>query len=200
MTEEWMQIGALVLAGLAVGGVCYAIFRWMRKVDALFPDAAKKYGLTFTRESSGSALTNTVQTSRLRGLSDGTPLEVISTYETRGRVRMRSTVVASKAPAGLPSCTINVTRQPPAAKVHLVPTGDPQFDSTRWVTSDAPAAVRALLTPAVRNVLRQCPQPELRIVVNNTHLVLSIPGTPSNQAELHGPIGVVLAAAKITTA
>ena len=94
----------------------------------------------------GSALTNTIQTSRLRGLSNGTPLEVASTYETRGRLRMRSTVVATKAPAGLPSCTINITRQPPAAKVHLVPTGDPSFDSAHWVTSDTPAAVRAWLS------------------------------------------------------
>lgn len=195
-----MQIGLLVLAGLAVGGIVYAIVRWMKKVAALFPEAAKKYGLTFTRESKGGGLSNTIQTERLRGLSNGTPLEVISTYETRGRVRMRSTVVATKAPAGLPSCTINIVRQPPAAKVHLVPTGDPSFDSTYWVTSDAPAAVRALLTPAVRNALRQCPQPELRIVVNQPHLILSFPGTPSNQAELHGPIDVVLVAAKITTA
>ena len=62
------------------------------------------------------------------------------------------------------------------------------------------AASKVAAHPAVRNALRQCPQPELRIVINNPHLILSFPGTPSTQAELHGPIDVVLAAGKITTA
>jgi hypothetical protein len=195
MEAEWLQTGALAAGGLAVAGVVYAIVRWVRKVNAIFPEAAKKYGLTFTREKRGGALGNVAQSSRLRGVANGTPIEVISTYETRGRMRMRSTVVASRALAALPSCTMNILRQPPAAKVHLVPTGDAQFDRARWVTSDAPAVVRTLLTAAVRTELLRCPQDELRLVVTEGHLVLSFPDTPGNEAELHGPMDVVLAAA-----
>ena len=132
-----------------------------------------------------------------RGVANGTPIEVISTYETRGRLRIRSTVVASRAPAGLPPCTMNVLRRPPAATVHLVPTGDAQFDSRHWVTSDVPAVVRAVLTPAVRTELLRCPQPELRLVVTDGRLVLSFPSTPVNEAELHGPMDVVLAIARM---
>ena len=80
--------------------------------------------------------------------------------------------------------------------MHLVPTGDPQFDGQRWVTSDTPAAVRVLLTPAVRTALLRCPQQELRLVVDSGHLVLSFGDTPSNQAELHGPMEAVLALAR----
>ena len=192
---EWLQTGALAAGAVAVSGAIYAVARWMRKVDALFPEAAKKYGLTFTPEQRGSAFTNVVQSWRLRGVANGTPLEVIATYETRGRSRMRSTLVATQAPAGLPPCTMNILRQPPAAKMHLVPTGDAQFDSQRWVTSDAPAVVRAVLTPAVRTELLRCPQSELRLVVTEGHLVLSFPNTPVNEVELHGPMDVVLAAA-----
>ncbi len=198
MTEtEWLQMGALAAGGLAVAGMVYAIVRWLRKVDAVFPEAAKKYGLTFTREQRGSAFTNVAQSSRLRGVANGTPIEVISTYETRGRLRIRSTLVASRAPAGLPACTLNILRRPPAATVHLVPTGDAQFDTRRWVTSDVPAVVRAVLTPAVRTELLRCPQPELRLVVTGGDLVLSFPDTPVNEAELHGPMDVVLAVARM---
>ena len=105
---------------------------------------------------------------------------------------MYSTLVASPAP-GLHPCTINISHRRPAADVHLVPTGDPQFDGQRWVTSDAPAAVRVLLTPAVRTALLRCPQQDLRLVIDSGHLVLSFGGTPSNQPELHGPIDAVLA-------
>ncbi len=198
MTEtEWLQMGALAAGGLAVAGVVYAVVRWLRKVDAVFPETAKKYGLTFTHEQRGSAFTNVAQSSRLRGVANGTPIEVTSTYETRGRLRIRSTLVASRAPAGLPPCTMNILRRPPAATVHLVPTGDAQFDTRHWVTSDVPAVVRAVLTPAVRTELLRCPQPELRLVVTDGHLVLSFPNTPVNEAELHGPMDVVLAVARM---
>jgi hypothetical protein len=120
---------------------------------------------------------------------------VVSTYQTRGRTKMRSTLVASPAP-GVPPCTINISQRKPAADVHLVPTGDPQFDGRRWVTSDAPAAVRALLTPAVRTALLRCPQPDLRLVVDRGHFVLSFGDTPANQAELHSPVDAVLALAR----
>jgi hypothetical protein len=191
MTLDYLLAGAIAAVLLAA---VYAIVRWSRKLDALFPDAARKYGVSFTREKRGGFLGNVLDSSRLTGAVNGTPLEVVSTYQTRGRTRMRSTLVASPAP-GLPRCTINISHRKPAADVHLVPTGDPQFDGQRWVTSDAPAAVRVLLTPAVRTALLRCPQQELRLVVDKGHFVLSFGDTPSNQAELHGPMDAVLALA-----
>ena len=100
----------------------YFIVRWSRKLDALFPEAARKYGVSFTREKRGGFLGNILDSSRLTGVVDGTPLEGVSTYQTRGRARMRSTLVASPAPGLLP-CTINISHRRPAADVHLVPTG-----------------------------------------------------------------------------
>lgn len=190
---EYLLAIAPFAALLALAVVVFAIVRWSRKLDAVFPDAATKYGLTFTREKRGNWLSNVLHSSQLRGVVNGTPIEVVSTYQTRGRMRMRSTVVASPAPAGLPACTINISSRPPAARMHLVPTGDARFDSLRFVTSDAPACVRALLTDKTRACLLRCKQPELRLVVNDGQLVLSFPDTPSSEAELHGPLDVLLA-------
>jgi hypothetical protein len=189
-----MTLESLQLVGIAavILAVLYAVVRWVRKQNAIFPDTAKKYGIVHTHESKGGFLSNTLTTDRLRGVANGTSIEVISTYQTRGRMRMRSTVVAAPA-AGWPPCTINIERRPPAAEVHLVPTGDAQFDRQRWVTSDAATAVRVLLTPTVRAALLRCPQEEIRLVVNDGHFALGFGGTPTSAAELHGLIDAVLA-------
>ena len=192
---DYVPVGAIAAIVL---GVVYLVVRWIRKLNALFPEAAQRYGITFTREKKGGFLRNTVDSSRLAGIVKGTPIEVVSTYQTRGRLRMRSTLVASPL-SGLPACTINISHRRPATNVHLVPTDDVQFDGKRSVTSDAPAAVRVLLTPAVRTELLGCPQAELRLVVNDGHVVLSFGDTPANQAELHGPIDTVLALARSQT-
>lgn len=198
-----MRVEELLLAGFGAAVVAllaYLIFRWSRKLDAIFPDLAKEYGLEFARESKGSAFTNVKQSQILRGVAQGVPLQVVATYETRGRMRMRSTWIAIPAPSGVTPCTINLQRQRPAAEVHLVRSGDAAFDAQWWVTSDAPGAVRALLTPAARAQLQACPQSELRVVVEGGHLVLSIADTPSNRAELQGPIRLALALARTTAA
>ncbi|HEY3517672.1 MAG TPA: hypothetical protein VGL98_11550 [Gammaproteobacteria bacterium] len=187
---EWLQLAGI---GAVALGVLYVIVRWMLKESAMFPETAKKYGITFTHEKQGGLLSNVSDVRRLRGVAMGTPIEVVATYQTRGRMRMRSTVLASPALAGLPACTMNILRQPPAANVHLVPTGDAQFDAKRWVTSDTPAAVRAVITPAARTALLRCPHDELRLVIKDGHFILGLPGTPMNQAELHGLIDAVLA-------
>lgn len=186
-----LGFGAAVVALLA-----FLIIRWSRKQDAIFPDLAKEYGLEFARESQGSAFTNVKQSQILRGVAQGVPLQVVATYETRGRMRMRSTWIATPAPAGVPACTINLQRARPAADIHLVRSGDAAFDAQWWVTSDAPGAVRALLAAAARTELQACPQTEVRVVVQGGQLVLSFPGTPSNRAELQGPIKLALALAR----
>lgn len=193
---EWLQLGALGGGALVFAAVVYALIRWFRQQGAIFPDAAKHYGLAYSRDKQGSAFTNLRESEQLQGVVDGTPLQAVATYETRGRMRMRSTWIATPALLGWPRGTVNVLRAPPKAKVHLVPSGDAAFDARRWVTSDAPGLARALLTPAVRTALLQCPQAEIRLVVDNANLVLSFGGTPSNKAELHGPIDAVLALAR----
>ncbi len=193
--DELMQYAGIAAFGLAGAALLYGIVRFTRKQHAIFPETAKKYGLTFTREPHGSLLGNIAETLRLRGVANGTPVEVISTYKTRGNMNMKSTLVASRAPAILPACTININQRPSAATVHLVPTGDVQFDTRRWVTSDAPVVVREVLTPVVRTQLLRCPQPELRLVFNDGHVILSFPNSPGDQAELHAAIDVVLAVA-----
>lgn len=187
---DWLRLGVGIIV---FAPLLYLLVRWWRKESAIFPETAKKYGLAHAREGRGSLFGNTRQASKLQGTVRGVPLQVAATYETRGRMRMRGTWIATRAPVGLAPCTINVSRTPPAATVHLVPSGEAQFDARRWVTSDAPAAVRALLTPAARVELLKCPQAEIRLVVDGEHLVLSFPGNPSSQEELHRPMDAVLA-------
>lgn len=187
---EWLQVGAGVFA---LASIVVAFVRWSRKLDAIFPEAARHYGLAFTQDKQGSAFTNVRQSRKLLGAVRGKPLQVVSTYETRGRLRMRGTWIATRAPSGLPACAINISRRPPAADVHLVSSGNARFDAQRWITSDAGAVAQALFAPSVREAVLRCPQDEIRLVVQGEQLVLSFPDTPSNQAELHGPIDVVLA-------
>ncbi len=114
----------LLLAGGAavVVVLIVLIVRWSRKLDAIFPDMAREYGLEYSKSSQGSAFTNVKQSQKLQGVVQGIALQVVATYETRGRLRMRSTWIASVAPAGIAPCTINLQRSRPA-----------QFERTRQI-------------------------------------------------------------------
>lgn len=186
----------LVLGGAVFIAVIVLIVRWSRKLDAIFPDLARDYRLEYTRENQGSAFTNTRQSQKLQGVVQGIPLLATATYETRGRLRMRSTWIATPAPAGIAPCTINLQRSRPTAGVHLVPTGDAAFDRRWSVTSDAPGAVRALLATDARAELMACPQSEIRLVVQGGQVVVSFPGTPSSRVELEQPVKLALALAR----
>lgn len=192
---EWLQWGALAVAGVVAVALMYGIFRWSKQLGAIFPETAKKYGLAHSREKQGNVFTNTKRSDHLQGVVQGVPIHAASSYETRGRLTIKATWAATRPPARLAPCTINVSRQRPAESVHLVPSGDARLDAQRFLTSDSPDGVRLALTPEVRAALLHCPLPELRIVVDREHLVVSFPGTPSNQAELHGLIDIALALA-----
>jgi hypothetical protein len=189
---QWLALGA---GGLVFLAVVYGLFRFFRAMGAIFPETAKHYGLAYSKEDS-SGLTGNKNVEKLQGVVDGIPLQLASTYETRGRTRMRGTWAATHAPAGWTPCTVNISRTPPAAKIHLAKTGDANFDRQRFATCDSPERATAMLGPDVRAALLRCPQHEFRIVVDGGNLVLSFPGTPNNQAELRGAIDVLLALAR----
>jgi hypothetical protein len=191
--NELIQWIALAGGGVVVLALVYGIFRWSRKQDAIFPETAKHYGLEFTQDNQGSAFANSKRSKHLRGVVRGMPIHAASSYETRGRLTIKTCWVATAPSAGLVPCTINVTRHRPAASAHLVPSGDARFDAQRFLLSDSPDAVRRALTPAVRDTVLRCPLQELRIVVDQERVVVSFPGTPSSQAELQGLIDIALA-------
>lgn len=190
---ELLQWAALIVAGAVVVALIYGIFRWSRKQDAIFPDTAKQYGLAFTQEGQGSAFTNSKRSKHLQGVVQGVPIHAASSYETRGRLTIKTSWVATLRPARLAPCTINVTRQRPATSIHLVPIGDARFDAQRFLTSDSPDAVRRALTAAVQDALLRCPLRELRIVVDPERVVVSFAGTPSSPVELQALIDIALA-------
>jgi hypothetical protein len=190
---EYLQLAGIAAVVLAVS--CGA-WRWLRHQDAIFPETAKKFGMVFTQEGSGGMFSNTRQSWLLQGMVRGTPLRVESRYETRGRLRMRGTWISTPAPEGMAECRINVCSEPPAANVHLVRSGESQFDARRWITTDAPDMARSLILPEARAELLKCPQPELLLAIEAGKLVLSFPATPFNQAELHAPMEAVLALAR----
>ena len=191
-----MELLQVVAVALVVLGVAAGVVVLARREGAAYAAVAGRYGLAFSREKQGTGLGNVRQCSLLQGEVEGVPVKLVATYETRGRLRMRGTWIATDNPARMPPCTINVLAAPPKADVHLVRTGDAAFDARRWITSDTPTAVRFLLVDEVRARLLACPQAELRIVVDGATLVLSFGGTPSNLAELRAPLEALLALAR----
>lgn len=190
---ELLQIVAVVLV---IGGIVAGVVMLSKKEGAAYDAVARKYGLAFSKEKQGTGLGNVRQSSLLQGAVEGVPVKLVATYETRGRMRMRGTWIATDNPTRVPPCAINVLGVAPKSDLHLVRTGDAAFDASRWITSDTPTAVRFLLTDEVRARLLACPQTEFKIVVDGGTLVLSFGGTPSSLAELQAPLDALLALAK----
>lgn len=190
---ELLQIVAVVLV---IVGIVAGVVVLSKKQGAAYDAVARKYGLAYSKEKQGTGLGNVRQSWLLQGATDGIPVKLVATYETRGRMRMRGTWIATDNPTRMPSCAINVLGTKPKTDFHLVPTGDAAFDARRWVTSDTPTAVRFLLVDEVRACLLACPQTDFKIVVDGGTLVLSFGGTPSSQAELQAPLDALLALAK----
>ena len=194
---EMLQYAGLGAGAIVFALVVYGLARFFKAQGAIFPVAAKHYGLAYTQDNQGNVLSNKKYVDRLQGVVDGIPLNIAASYETRGNTKIKSTWFATVAPAGWPACTVNVARTAPKAKAHLVPSGDAAFDRLRFVTCDNAVAAKAMLVPDVRAALLLCPQYDLRVVVDPPNLVLSYGGTPLNAAELRGPIDVVLALARV---
>lgn len=186
---QWAAVGAGTLAG---GGVIYALVRFVKQQNAIWPDAAAKYGLTYSKKSESIPLGN----SRDFDLLDGPALWVVSMREQIGRTRRRSNVVTARSAPWPNAVRFDVESTRPAASFHLVTTGDAAFDARRFITSESKAAVQAVLTPAVRAALLQCPQHALRITCEGQQVVVSFGELVTDAKELTGAIDLALALAK----
>lgn len=59
--DEMMQWVGLAAGGVVVGVGIAGFVRFSKKLDAMWPDAAKKDGLTYSKAGEGSGLTNSKQ-------------------------------------------------------------------------------------------------------------------------------------------
>jgi hypothetical protein len=186
---QWAGVGA---GGLMGAGVLYGLVRFNQRQNAIWPDAAKQYALTYSKKKESFGLGNSRHFERL----DGPALSVVSMREFIGNTRRRSTVLSAPSTAWPAPIRFDVERTKPAASFHLVSTNDPTFDRQRFITSPQQAEVLAVLTPAVRAALLQCPQPSLRISCEGAQVVVSFGDLITDAKELTGPIEVALAVAK----
>lgn len=79
---EMMQWAGVAAGGVVVGFGIYGFVRFSRQLDAMWPDTAKKYGLTHTKTDEGSAFTNAKE----HHVLSGPTLSVSSTREHVGPV------------------------------------------------------------------------------------------------------------------
>lgn len=192
---ELQQIAGLVAGSLVLLGIIVSVVRWSRAIDAIFPDAATKYGLTYARKSVGSYFTGKGEHLSLRGQTQGVTFDVLARRERTGRYRRQSTTITAAVTLPVTPCTMTLSRARSLHPMHLVSTGDTWFDTVRFVTCDAPETVRMVLTPLVREALLKCPQDELRLTITGDQVVMSWTALPMTAVELQAPIDVVLALA-----
>jgi len=192
---ELQQLAGLVAGGLVLLGIIVYVARWSRMIDAIFPDAARKYGLTYARRGVGDYFTGKGEHLTLQGETQGVKFDVLARREQTGRYRTRGTTITAAVHFPVTPCTMTVSRARPLHPMHLVSTGDASFDALRFVTCDAPETLRVVLTPSVRAALLKCPQDELRLTVTGEQVVLSWAALPTTALELEAPIDVVLALA-----
>jgi hypothetical protein len=187
---QWLGlgVGALVVVGLVVGVVQHS-----RATDAIWPNCATRYGLTFERTHTGNALTAQRSVNSLTGAVHGVPLCAVSTRELVGHTRSLSTAVYARSlyPAPL-RFSLRITRGP-SRHPHVVLTGDADFDRQISIFSDVPDLARALANPAVRAAILKLPMNEVGLSYDNGELCLSYGGYPSRAAELEAPIDLAVA-------
>ena len=191
---EMMQWAGLAAGGVVVGAGIYGFVRFSKQLDAMWPDTAKKYGLTYTKTNEGSPWTNSKEHHALSGPS----LSVSSTRERIGKTTRTSTAVVATAKASLPAMTMEVSRTRPKATLHLVTTGDAKFDGLRFVTCEARDVAARLLTPEVRAALLTCQHWTLRVTLAQGQVVVSFGQLPTSTDDLFGPIDAALALARGT--
>lgn len=188
---QWLGLGvaALVVIGLVIGAVKLA-----RATDAIWPNCATRYGLTFERTHTGNALTAQRSVNSLTGAVHGVPLRAVSTRELVGHTRSLSTAVYARSLFPAPHrFSLRITRGTHSHHPHVVATGDPNFDRQVSLFSDAPDLARALANPAVRAAILKLPMNEVALSYDNGELCLSYGGYPSRQAELEAPIDLAVA-------
>lgn len=186
--QQWLGLAAG--GGVAVA-VLVGLVRMVRRMNALWPNAAARFGLTLTSTNEGSVMTGPKYVTRLSGPT----LNVLSVIEHVGRTRRTSTAITALAPAAPRGVIFTISRQRPASALHLVPTGDATFDRLRFITSDAGEAVARLMSPAAREAAQRCPQHELRVHCDGGAVVVSFGPTPLDVDAVERPIELALALA-----
>jgi hypothetical protein len=187
---QWLGLGAgaLVLVAIVVGAI-----KLSRATDAVWPNCATKYGLTFDQQNEGNALTAQRHVKSLTGAVQNVPLRVISTWKMVGNTRTTSTALYARSLYPAPQrFSLQVHRGASRPQYHVVPTGDPNFDRQISLRSDSPALTRALMNPAVQAALLRLPMTEVGLAYDHGELCLSYGGQPFKAAELEAPIEAIV--------
>ncbi len=198
-----METELVQLLGIGVG-VCAVValivwaVRLSKATDAIWPTCARKYGLAFDEQKTGSALSSQRHVKSLTGTFQGVPLRVVSTWELVGNTRRTSTSFFARALHPSSSrFSLHIARAASGGpKHHLVPTGNPRFDQLFALRSDSPELVRALATGPVQSAIAQLPMDTVQLSYDAGELCLSYGERPFKLNELEGPIGVLLAASQ----
>lgn len=195
--QQWLMIAA---GGAVALFIIIAIARSLRAMNAIWPDCAKKLGLTFREESTGGAFTSRSEHKKvLEGVAHGVPIRLVESREQVGNQRRSGTHVSGRSLFPTPHQFSMRIERPSAggAHFHAVATGDPQFDARFVLKSDAPALTRALIDPNVRAIVAALPMSELGLSYDRGEICLSWASTPTKLPEIEVPIHVVLAAAHV---
>jgi hypothetical protein len=188
---QWLGLGAGALVLVVI--VASAI-KLSRATDAVWPNCATRYGLTFDQQNEGSALTSQRRVKSLTGAVQNVPLRVISTWSMVGNTRTTSTAFYARSLYPAPHrFSLQITRGAGGPQHHLVPTGDPNFDRVISLRSDSPALSRALMNSAVQAALLKLPMNQVGLSYDNGELCLSYGGQPLKPAELQAPIDALVA-------
>lgn len=194
------------LAGIAAGGVVVAVLivllvRWLKKMDAIWPDAAKALGLLFREDDQGNPWVTNVLTrsSIVEGVLDGVPVRLAATTERRGNTRRIQTTVTAVAQSAGPAFTVQLAMgaKRPKQQFHVIALGDAHFDRKVVLSGEEPDAVRARIDRPVREALLALPYTidQLGLTVTAQEVTLAWPGTPSQQPEIETLIRAAVAIA-----
>jgi hypothetical protein len=187
---QWLGLGAgaLVVLAIVIGAV-----KLSRATDAIWPNAATKYGLTFEQQKTGNVLTAQRSLLSLTGTAHQVPLRVVSTRELVGQTRRTSTAFYARSLYPAPHrFSLQITRGTGGPAHHVIPTGDPAFDRAVRLRSDSPELTRALANPNVRGAILALPMNDVGLAYDNGELCLSFGQQPFRQAELDAPLDLVL--------
>lgn len=189
---ELQQLAAIAGVCLAVVFLFVALFRWLEKMDAIWPQTAKKLGLRFREQSSGNPLlaASRIQSKVIEGVLDGVPIRLVASRETIGNVRRATTVVSAVVQTPGAPFTVQIAKgaQRPESQFHAIPLGDAEFDQKVMLSGEQPAAVRARFDRSVRAAILAVPIDQLGLTVTATEVTLSLPWMPFRANEVEALI------------
>jgi hypothetical protein len=187
---QWLGLGA---GGLLVLAIVIGAVKLSRATDAIWPNAATKYGLTFEQQKAGNALTAQRSLLSLTGTVHQVPLRVVSTRELVGQTKRTSTAFYARSLYPAPHrFSLRIRRGSTGHPHHVVTIGDHAFDRAVRLESDSPELTRALANPTVRGAILALPMNDVGLSYDNGELCLSYGQQPFRQAEIDAPLDLVL--------